>query len=499
MEAPTRLAPVLRLPSTAAVFAAGLAGIMVVIVLAKGLTDPDFFTHVRTGQLIVDTGQVPSADPFSFTWAGMPWTPHEWLSEVFMYLLITGVGLLPSLVVFGLIPGALLAILLFVVVRRGVALRPAAVACILAAWVFIPYVTIRPQAISWLLMAVLVTFLWGLDAAKPRRALWLIPLFILWASLHGLWVVGLGVVALYALFTVAGRTPMAGPVGRNWIAAAFIGCLFGVMLTPAGPAGVLYPLRYIDAGDWGLANIVEWQSPDFHDPAHLGLLTLVLTLLAVGVWGGAPGWMGTLAIIGVAMSLISLRNAPLLAVWSVPVVAMALAARWPARLLPRPVPPSQEPVRRLMEGIAAVAVVVISAALVLPQTPAVHLEETVASEFPEAAMEIIREVNPDARVLAEYGWGGYVIWSGYANGARVFVDGRNDMYDQAILEDYSAIREADPGWQELLSSYRVEAMIWPTDVVLTRGLLDQPMPDGTRWCEAYRSEDQVLYLPACPD
>ncbi len=83
-------------------------------------------------------------------------------------------------------------------------------------------------------MAVLVVFLWGLDASKPRRALWLIPLFILWANLHGLWVVGLGVVALYGLFTVAGRTPMAG-AGRTWMAAAFIGCLFGVMLTPAGP------------------------------------------------------------------------------------------------------------------------------------------------------------------------------------------------------------------------------------------------------------------------
>jgi hypothetical protein len=115
-------------------------------------------------------------------------------------------------------------------------------------------------------------------------------------------------------------------------------------------------------------------------------------------------------------------------------------------------------------------------------------------------MEIIREVNPDARVLAEYGWGGYVIWSGYDHGARVFVDGRNDMYAQAILEDYSAIREADAGWQELLAEYEVEAMIWPPEAVLTRGLLDGPLPDGTAWCEVFRDETQILYLPEClPD
>jgi len=76
----------------------------------------------------------------------------------------------------------------------------------------------------------------------------------------------------------------------------------------------------------------------------------------------------------------------------------------------------------------------------------------------------------------------------------VFVDGRNDMYDQSILEDYSAIRAADPGWEELLASYDVEAMLWPPSVVLTRGLLDE-----SAWCEAYRDKVAVLYLPRCPD
>jgi hypothetical protein len=173
---------------------------------------------------------------------------------------------------------------------------------------------------------------------------------------------------------------------------------------------------------------------------------------------------------------------------------MSLAARWPVRLTPRPVPPSQVRARRVMEAATAVAIVVIGAVLVLPQTPAAHLEESIASEFPEAAMGIVLRANPDARILAEYGWGGYVIYRGYDHGARVFVDGRNDMYDQSILEDYSAIRAADPGWEDLLASYQVDAMIWPPTVVLTRGLLD-----GMGWCEAYRDAVQVLYLPECPD
>ncbi len=322
---------------------------------------------------------------------------------------------------------------------------------------------------------------------------------MLWANVHGLWVVGLGVVFLYGLFTLAGRTPMAAPEARRWMAAAFVGCLFAVMLTPAGPAGILYPLRYIDSGDWGLANIHEWQSPDFHSVAHLGLLALIVTLLAVGLWNGTPGWMGVLAMGGRGAE--PRQPAQRAAAGGVggpgdrhvaggPLARPADAApgagndrsgrggswRWPPPWWWSWAAPSSSCPRRRRS----------------------HLEESITHVFPVASLDIVLEQNPNARVLAEYGWGGYVIYAGYDHGARVFVDGRNDMYDQSILEDYSAIRSADPGWQELLDSYQVDAMIWPPDVVLTRGLLDQPMPDGTTWCEAYRDDTQVLYLPECP-
>ena len=50
---------------------------------ARNALDPDLWWHLRTGQLIVETGHVPHSDPFSFTRAGHAWVSHEWLSEVF--------------------------------------------------------------------------------------------------------------------------------------------------------------------------------------------------------------------------------------------------------------------------------------------------------------------------------------------------------------------------------------------------------------------------------
>src|SRR5262249_6148438 len=54
-------------------------------ITARNAVDPDLWWHLRTGQLIVETGHVPHADPFSFTRNGSPWVSHEWLSEVAFY------------------------------------------------------------------------------------------------------------------------------------------------------------------------------------------------------------------------------------------------------------------------------------------------------------------------------------------------------------------------------------------------------------------------------
>src|SRR5262249_28959330 len=56
-------------------FAAGLAT----------FTDPDYWWHLKTGELILHNHAVPRTDPFSYTAAGKHWVAHEWLSEVIIY------------------------------------------------------------------------------------------------------------------------------------------------------------------------------------------------------------------------------------------------------------------------------------------------------------------------------------------------------------------------------------------------------------------------------
>lgn len=480
-----------RLPSPLAILALALGGVLVGITVTKGVQDPDYFWHVAAGEWTASHGRVPDTDPFSFTWAGRPWTPHEWLSELLMYWLVDGIGRTAATFVWGLFPAAIVVVQAAMLARRGVTVRAFAAPAVLLGLVVTPYVTLRPQAVSWLMLSVLI---WGLSELRPERpklALLLIPFFVLWANLHGVYVIGLGVVATYCLFTIAGRTPMAS--AKGWMAAGAVGAVAAAALTPSGPIGILYPLRYVELGDWGLANIQEWQSPSFHEPAHWGYLAMIVW---VGLNGGraTPGWLVMLSWVGIAMGLVSLRNVPIAAVFSLPTLALGLEDRLSgiSRLRPRPMAPSRALARRVMELGAAAAVVVGALLVLVPPGVGGGVRANIAERFPVAAVEELRRVHPDARVLAEYGWGGYVIHELYEAGGRVFVDGRNDMYDQRILEDYDAIKDADPGWPDLAASYGVEALLLAPDATVTRG-----PAEAAGWCEQYRDERQVLYLREC--
>jgi len=481
------------LPSPIVILAVALGGVMFALTVTKGVQDPDYFWHLTTGKLIAETGRVPSTDPFSFTWFGQPWTPHEWLSELLIFRLVEAVGRIGALLVFGLFPPAIFGVLAAALTRRGARVLAIGLPFALGAFALIPYVTLRPQAISWLLIAVLLWLLLEASAEHPRRFLLLIPFFVAWANLHGLYVVGLGVLAVYMLFTVAGRTPMSA--ARGWAIAGAVGAIGASMLTPAGPIGILYPLRYIEPGDWGLANIQEWQSPNFHEPAHLAFLALIV---AVGLNAGrrTPGWLVALSWIGIGMGLLALRNVPVAVDLCMPTLVLGLESRLHDRAAGRPrrqLSPSRAFGRRVMELVTAVVIAVGSFAVLVPRDMNAAIDMDIAERFPTIGVDKLLELAPKANVFAEYGWGGYVIARMHPAGGHVFVDGRNDMYSQQILQDYTAILSADPGWQALVKRYNVEAMLLRPESTLARG----PARDAG-WCEEYRDKVEVLYLPSCP-
>ena len=48
--------------------------------------DGDLGRHITLGSYIIDSRDIPTEDIFSFTKAGDPLTPHEWLSDLIFAL-----------------------------------------------------------------------------------------------------------------------------------------------------------------------------------------------------------------------------------------------------------------------------------------------------------------------------------------------------------------------------------------------------------------------------
>ena len=469
------------------ILAITVAGLFGILTTARGLVDSDYYWHVTAGRLVAERG-VLSTDPFSYTWGGQPWVMHEWLGELIIYWLISAAGVGVATFVFGVISVSGPLVLAWTLRRMGVAMLPLAAATGLVVYLYASYATIRPQAFSWLFLGILLS---GMLTTRPehRWRPWLaVPLFVVWANVHGLYVIGLGVLGVYALFTLLGRTPMAP---RRWeIAGVLLAAFVASSLTPSGPAGLLYPLRYVDAGDWGLRHISEWQSPNFHDPVQLGLLAMIVALLLNGM-RATPGWLGFIAACGVVGALLATRNVPLAGLLALPTLALGLGDRLPERVAPRA--PRVQRARRLME-LGMAAVVLVAALIIVPRLPTVAGDRVIPRSFPVAAVDALEELDPDARVLAEYHWGGYVINRLYDTGARVFVDGRNDMYDEQILEDYVRIRNAELGWEDLLASYGADAILLPPETALVSGAAQD-----AGWCEVHRDNVGVMLLVAESD
>ena len=57
--------------------------------------------------------------------------------------------------------------------------------------------TLRPQTFSLLLFALLLTTLRRIEDGRVSLGWWLPPLIMVWANLHGGWLVGIGVLGVW--------------------------------------------------------------------------------------------------------------------------------------------------------------------------------------------------------------------------------------------------------------------------------------------------------------
>ena len=253
------------------------------------LNDTDFWWHLRTGDLIRETGQIPRVDPYLFGGPAVkPWIDLHWGFQLLISLgySLGGIDLL-HLVKCGIITVAV-TILLIVRPRRW-PIDVMALAGLPALLLLGGRMYIRPEILSLFYLA-LVFVLVGNWNQKPWIA-WFLPLvMVFWVNSHGLFVLGLIVIACGLLDSGIRRGAWVKDRSAFWKTILSAVGLSGVacLLNPYGITGALFPLKLLGTmGDPVFAtSIAELESvPHFLARAgwHNPNMLLLLGTQALGV------------------------------------------------------------------------------------------------------------------------------------------------------------------------------------------------------------------------
>jgi hypothetical protein len=442
------------------------------LIAAAALTpiQNDTWWQLRAGGDMWSAGHILLTDTYSHTAYGAFWPNHEWLAEVIYYGCYRAGGL--ALVT--LVAAALIAAAWWISWRLTVG--PVRLRVALTAIAFIPaslHWEPRPHAFSFLFLMLTVYCL------VHERYIWLPVVFALWANCHGGVLTGLLVAA-----AGLGAPLLVSRTGWLRRVVALCSCAVAATATPLGLSMWTELLKSL--ARIRLYPLDEWQPPALGDPrlAPFWIIAVVLCMLIAARLKRAVECAGpaiesqalTLSACSIALlplALAAVRNVGLFLLVAVPAVTML----WPiARTEHSPV---QRERRRLNLTLAAIA----SAATMIAigwayEKPIARLKWT-----PLPAGSLAALGRCPGNLYNRYDEGGYLIW--FAPEKRVFLDGRQDPYEPALVLEQLRI-EHTGNYADAFSRYDIRCAFLPASSPVAERLT------AASWTSLYRDAAWVV-------
>ena len=466
--------------------------IYVFLFAARPINDADFWFHLKTGQYVFSTHSVPRNELFSFTYRGIPWVAHGWLSGVFFYSVWTTVG--PKFLIFVF---ALLTVVAFWIAFKRANSHPlfAGLAVLIGVWTAIPNLGVRPRVFSILFVSIFLAFLHGFTKGIRERWIWLlIPMLALWANLHGGFLLGLALIALTAVGMVLDRAvgvleqPDLFLPRLKKLALLFVGCGLAGLVNPYGiglytkPIAVLRSPIFQDL-------VTDWMSPNFHLASNRPLLLLIIMtigVLALSPKRPKPGEL-LLFLTMLYATLKTQRNAVFFALVSVPLFATFCQSWFESTSFGRTF------------GVARAhsdsrLAVLLSVGFFLPIILfAGRLKATFYSnptqeslEVPVRAVEYLKQNGLTGNTLTVPNvWGAYVFWAAPNN--PVYIDGR-DVYPDAFVKEYVDVYQGRLDWHPSFAKHNVQLVLIEPDRVLARELAE-----SSEWEKIYQDNMSLVF------
>jgi hypothetical protein len=431
---------------------------------------------------IFEEGAIPTADTWTFTAYGLPWTDQQWGSQVVLAL-ADQLGAWTGLAVIRAAATGVIFACLFAIGRlRGLDPRIASLLALAAFVVAAPAMALRPQLLGMTCFAILLLLV-SLRRVD-RRALWIAPILVLlWANLHGSFVLGPVILGLVWLEDVHDQ---AASPHRALVVAAIAGA--AACITPFGPSVWIYAAG-LASNPEVTARVSEWQPTSLRDVSGLLFFASVMCVVALLARRREPVSWPILAWLGVFF-LLGLYAQRGVAWW--PLAAVAAIAGTivsPTReAKPAVAPPPS--VRRL-NLVTAGGLVVVSVMLLpgwRPLDPGTGTPVGLLTDAPSGITAALRDrLVPGDRVFNPQPWGS---WIEYAlPDAIVAIDSRIEFFPADVWRDYERVVAGVDGWEHQLAS-------WGVTLIVSEGPeqsdFDRRIADAG-WSEFFRDADGAIF------
>jgi len=460
-----------------------LASSFAIFCLTNNVSDPDLWGHIRFGSDIIERGEIPRSDSYSYTAYGKPWINHEWFAEVIFACLFRRLW-----------SNGIIALRLISLIILGVLIRhlQKGISCgmewqTVVAWLVISTTSyglcFRPQLFSYFFFTLLILLL----LRKPRgyKAL-SVAIFLIWANTHGGFLVGVGALALYSVFTCAGVLSRGLPREAVRILLFFAAALAVTLINPYGIGLWSFLCSSVSTSR---PYLLEWASVpagglSFTDFKALGVIVVLSAIMSRKPWNG---WLLSLTLMCGLASLMHNRH--------IPFFAIAAAFFLPEHLngmMERLRNPFSEFTRKEPHPFAALYIGVslcILAAIPAYRGRSAYSLLVPPDEYPVSAVRWMKEQQLHGNCAVFFNWGEYLIWHLHDT-LKVSIDGRYEtVYPEEVIDDNFGFFFAGPGWRNLIDRY-------PTEMILVHPLNPvTPILEGlSGWALVFKSETASLFV-----
>jgi hypothetical protein len=452
---------------------------------ARVSVDTDTWWHLRAGQWIIEHHRLLTTDPFSYTRFGAGWHYPGWLVQVNMYWIykIFGPG---GLNLWTAIMVCLAFIFVWKTTEGNSFIR--AFTMVFAAAASGVYWAARPYLVTFILTAV---YIWLFETLRKndylsikKSAIWMSVLMIIWANSHAGFFAGFLIWGVYFLDALINwfskRSDIKVIQGLFRLGLLLVVC---VCINPYGVEMLAYPFKTM--GISALQDYIqEWQSPNFHSISVQPFAWLILLVLgSVGLSGrkmllsdflltGGFAYMGlmagrNIALFGIAAPMVITRHLS-------PVLDGFMESKLGASSLGRVT--HRQNILNWGILFLLILAVLVKVSLVFPISAN---EEVFKKILPVKAVNYIKQTKPEGRLFNSYNWGGYLLWN--LPDYPVFIDGRTDLYDDEIIDEWIKVVKGEDGWEETLDEWQVKVILIEPGMRLTSLL-------GNEWKLNYEDE-----------